>query len=102
MRKDSDGKVMEHKALNTLLQGAGAIIMKKSLVLLDKSANDANLDFIKVIDMHDEGQADVLPEHADAYGDLAVKSIVDAGLHFNLNIPLDAEYKVGASWALTH
>ena len=102
MRRDSNGDVMDHKALNTLLQSAGAQIMKQSLIMLTKAANDAHLDYIKVIDMHDEGQADVAVEHAEKYGQLAEQSIRDAGTHFNLNIPLDAEAKIGSNWAETH
>ena len=102
MRRGSDGKVLEHTALNVLLQGAEAVIMKRSIVMLDKAATDAGLDFIKVIDMHDESQADVLPEHADEYGILAEQSIRDAGLYYDMNVKLDAEYKVGASWRFTH
>jgi hypothetical protein len=100
MRKDSNGDVMQHKALNTLLQCAGAVIMKKSIVILDHSATD--LDAMKVIDMHDEGQADVSVKDAELYAVLAVQSIVQAGTHFNLNIPLDGEAKIGANWAETH
>ena len=100
MRRDSNGDVMQHKALNTLLQCAGAVVMKKSMVLLDQWTTD--LDSIKVIDMHDEGQADVHPDDADKYAELAEESIREAGRHFELNIPLDAEAKVGKNWAETH
>lgn len=100
MMRKQDGAVMQHKALNTLLQCAGAVIMKKSIVILDHSAKD--LDAMKVIDMHDEGQADVSPTDAELYAELAVLSIREAGKHFNLNIPLDAEAKIGSNWAETH
>jgi DNA polymerase I-like protein with 3'-5' exonuclease and polymerase domains len=100
MRKNSNGDVMEHKALNTLLQCAGAVVMKQSLVLLTEYAKD--LDYIKVIDMHDEGQADVSEKDAELYAKYAVQSIIDAGKHFNLNIPLDGEAKIGLNWAETH
>lgn len=100
MRRNSNGDVMEHKALNTLLQCAGAVIMKKSLILLTEAAND--LDYIKVIDMHDEGQADVSEKDAELYAKYSVQSIIDAGKHFNLNIPLDGEAKIGLNWAETH
>lgn len=100
MRKQDDGSVMQHKALNTLLQCAGAVVMKKSIVYLDEWSKD--LDSMKVIDMHDEGQADVSEKDAELYAEYAVKSIVQAGTHFNLNIPLDAEAKIGDNWAETH
>lgn len=76
--------------------------MKKSLVLLDQWAKEEGLVFKKVIDMHDEGQAEVFEPHAERYAELAVKSIVEAGKHFNLNVPLDGEAKIGNNWGETH
>jgi len=35
-------------------------------------------------------------------GKIQVQSIRDAGLAFNLNCPLDGEYKIGGNWAETH
>ena len=91
-----------HSALNLAIQGAGAIVMKESIVLLDVWVNRYKLDVIKVGDFHDEAQADVLPAHVHAYGNLAVRSIIRAGQNLDLNCPLDADYKVGDSWAETH
>lgn len=102
MRKDEKGKVLQHTALNVLLQSAGAVVMKKSLLLLTEAANDAHIDYIKVIDMHDEGQADVIPVDSKRYAAMAEQSIRGAGTHFSLNIPLDAEAKIGRHWADTH
>lgn len=102
LRRDERGRVMEHKALNTLLQCAGAVVMKKSMVILNDAAKAELLDFKKVIDMHDEGQAEVLCAHSKRYAELAVDSVVQSGIHFNLNIPLAAEAKIGKNWATTH
>jgi DNA polymerase I-like protein with 3'-5' exonuclease and polymerase domains len=101
MRQNETG-VMEHKALNTLLQCAGAVVMKKSSCILDGSVKKHTLDVLKVIDMHDEAQADVLIKDVDKYCELAVDSIVKAGEHFNLKCPLAAEAKIGDNWAQTH
>lgn len=102
IRRDANGRVLEHTALNTLLQSAGAIVMKKSLVLLDQMAKEEGLVYRKVIDMHDEGQAEVLAAHAVRYSELAVQSVVQAGEHFKLRVPLAAEAKLGMNWAETH
>lgn len=48
-----------HSALNALFQSGGAIVMKASLVILDHWVRKAELDVMKVIDMHDEAQAEV-------------------------------------------
>ena len=92
----------EHAALNTLLQSAGAIVMKKALVLLDEYATKWKLKYHFVGNIHDEIQTEVEQEQADVFGRLACSCIEAAGLHFNLNCPLEGEYKVGYSWAETH
>ena len=92
----------EHSALNTLLQSAGAVIMKKALVLLDEYAKKYKIDYKFVLNVHDEFQCEVREDQADFFGGLAVGSIVQAGKSFNLNCPLDGEYKVGETWQQTH
>jgi DNA polymerase-1 len=102
MRRNSNGGVMEHKALNTLLQCAGAVVMKRSLVILTNAANDEGLDFRKVIDMHDEGQAEVACKDSKRYAELAELSLVQTGTYYKMRVPLAAEAKIGRNWAETH
>lgn len=52
MRRDATGKVMVHKALNTLLQSAGAIVMKYAMLFLNKWIERDGVRCAKVIDMH--------------------------------------------------
>ena len=91
-----------HAALNTLLQGAGAVVMKQALVFLDEMAKSAGLDYKLVGNIHDEIQAEVIEAHADWFGELAVLAIEKAGEHFNLRCPTTGEYLVGNSWEETH
>ena len=102
MRRNDNGQVMVHKALNTLLQCAGAVVMKRSLVILTDDANAERIDYRKVIDMHDEGQAEVLKAHSKRYAELAEQSLVKTGIHYNMRITLAAEAKIGRNWADTH
>ncbi len=102
MRRDSSGKVMDHKALNTLLQSAGAIVMKQSMIILDKEVNSLGLDAVKVIDMHDESQFDVRGDHVEQFCKLAENAVKEAGEYFNLRVPLSATAKVGLNWRDTH
>jgi DNA polymerase I-like protein with 3'-5' exonuclease and polymerase domains len=92
----------EHAALNSLLQGAGAIVMKKALVLFyDKTK--ANKWPVKLVaNVHDEFQLEVPKEYATIVGEAAKASIVEAGEYFKLRCPLDGEYKYGANWRETH
>ena len=92
----------EHSALNTLLQAAGAIIMKRALVLLDDYATQHKIDYKFIGNIHDEIQSEVATEQAEKFGWLAVECIKAAGLSFQLRCPLDGEYKVGSTWSETH
>jgi len=92
----------EHAALNSLLQGAGAIVMKKALVLLADKIKDNKWDAKFVANVHDEWQIEVTKAHADEVGRAARQSIIEAGEHFKLRCPLDGEYKIGQNWAETH
>ena len=90
----------EHSALNTLLQGAGAIVMKKALVILNDKIKDLDAHF--VANVHDEWQIEVREDQAEKVGQLGVESIREAGEVLNLNCPLDGEYKIGDDWSETH
>jgi len=104
--KGIDGRKLyirnKHAALNTLLQGAGAILMKKALIMLDDILKLNTIDYRFVANIHDEWQIEVKESQADFVGEMAVKCIIDAGEHFNLRCPMDGEYKVGGNWSETH
>ena len=91
-----------HAALNTLLQGAGAIVMKKALGILDDLLRLNTIDYKFVANIHDEWQIEVKESQAEFTGELAVKSIIQAGEEFNLRCPMDGEYKIGRNWSETH
>jgi DNA polymerase-1 len=92
----------EHAALNTLLQAAGAIVMKKALVILDDYAQQWKLNYKFIGNIHDEVQSEVAADQAQKFGWLAVECLKAAGVEYNLRCPLDGEYKVGTTWAETH
>ena len=92
----------EHAALNSLLQGGGAIVMKKALQLLNDSLKLNTIDYKIVANIHDEWQIEVKECQADFVGRQAVDSIIKAGEYFNLRCPLDGEYKTGGNWSETH
>ena len=104
--KGLDGRKLyirnNHAALNTLLQGAGSIVMKKGLSLLANRLELSMTPFKFVANIHDEWQIEVSECRANKVGSLAVESIIDAGKHFNLRCPLDGEYKIGRNWSETH
>lgn len=91
-----------HAALNTLLQAAGSISMKKAVVLTDARACDIDPTAFQVLMSHDEMQYEANPSTAEALGKAECQSIADAGAFFNLRCPLEGKYKVGQNWSDTH
>ena len=90
----------QHAALNTLLQGAGACVMKQAVVhLADKLRN---IPHKFVANVHDEWQIETPAHYADTVGRIGVRSIRIAGETLGLRCPLDGEYRVGNNWAETH
>jgi DNA polymerase I-like protein with 3'-5' exonuclease and polymerase domains len=92
----------QHAALNTLLQGGGAIVMKKAMCILQDLINLNALDAKFVANIHDEWQIQVKESQAEFVGQLGVEAIEKASEHFNMRCPLTGEYKIGENWYETH
>lgn len=96
----------QHAALNTLLQSAGAVQMKKALCLLDDSLQAQGLvpglHYEFVANVHDEWQIEVDHDKAELVAKTAVQAIRDSGTFFNFRCPLDGAYEIGTNWAETH
>jgi DNA polymerase I len=92
----------EHAALNSLLQGAGAIVMKKALCILNDTIQKNKWDAKFVANVHDEFQIECKADIADLVGQAGKQAIIDAGIAYNLRCPLDGEYKIGRNWRETH
>lgn len=104
--KGIDGRILPirspHAALNTLLQSAGAVIMKKACVLAHEEYEAKCIPVSQVASVHDEYQLMCFPSHADQVGKIMVEAIQKAGASFGFRCPLDGEYRVGKNWAETH
>ena len=92
----------KHSALNTLLQGAGAIVMKKALIILSDMLELQTIPAKIVANIHDEWQIEVPESHANGVGALAVRCIEQASKEYNLRCPLTGEFNIGDSWYETH
>lgn len=108
--KGLDGRKLRvrhsHAALNTLLQSAGALVVKLATVILYRKCLAKGWtfgkDFANVAHIHDEMQINARPELAEELGQLGKDSIREAGEAFAFNCPLDGEFKVGTNWQSTH
>lgn len=105
-----DGRILsvrsEHAALNTLLQSAGALLVKQATINLYKELTKRGYqwgtDWAMVAHVHDEYQLHVREELAPEIAGVAVWSFQQAGRDFNWRCPLDGEAKIGANWCETH
>ena len=95
-----------HSALNTLFQSAGALIMKKALVIADIALQKhytPGKDYEYVLNIHDEIDCEVMrPEIAEHVGQVLRQSIIDAGVYYKFKCPLDGEAKIGKTWRDIH
>lgn len=109
-----------HAILNTLFQSAGAIVMKRALVILDtflcgvkpsvigalgeEAATKLRPgdDYEFMLNYHDEWQLDVKPERVDIVKEAAADAIFRAGEYYKFRCPLKGNADVGDSWAATH
>jgi DNA polymerase I-like protein with 3'-5' exonuclease and polymerase domains len=104
--KSLDGLVIDSPSdfasLNTLLQSAGAIIMKRALFVADEKIKRFGLDARFVGNIHDEFQVEVIEEDAEIVGEILVDSITEAGEYYNFRCRLDGDFKIGNNWSETH
>lgn len=91
-----------YSALNFLLQGGGAVVMKVALVNAVTSLRAANIPFKIVANVHDELQVETDEWFANAVGKHLQAAIRKAGDDLELRCPMDAEYHIGNNWAETH
>jgi len=92
----------QHAALNTLLQGAGAVVMKVGLCRAVSNLTIMEVPHLFLVNVHDEWQVETDPEYADDVGTHLVDGIRGAGWSLKLRCPLNGEYKIGDNWAATH
>ena len=104
--KGIDGRLLRtrspHSALNTLIQGAGAVVCKLWLVNIMKRTTSSNLDVKLVASVHDEYQFEVVNKDVQAFCKITKYAMKDTEKQLQMRCPLDNEHKVGKTWAETH
>lgn len=92
----------EHAALNSLLQGCGAIIAKQWCIEAHKEFKRQRLSVQQVAFVHDEIQIEAQRPHAETVASIMVASARKAGEVLGFRCPVDAEAKIGNNWFDTH
>lgn len=91
-----------HSAVNTLLQGAGAIVAKQWIIETTKMLRKNKIPYRLVAWVHDEIQIETPQAYAEIVGQTAVEAARTAGMVLKTRCPMDAEYHVGTDWSESH
>jgi DNA polymerase I-like protein with 3'-5' exonuclease and polymerase domains len=91
-----------HSAVNTLLQGAGAIIAKQWIVETTKELKARKIPYKLVAWVHDEIQLETPQAYAEELGQICVEAARKAGSVLGTRCPMDAEYNIGTNWSESH
>ena len=92
----------QHAALNTLLQGAGAISCKQWSICMDNEIRKRKLKAHLVNTIHDEMQFEVHKNDVDEIISISDLTMRKAGTILGVRLPLNADAKLGFNWAETH
>ena len=93
----------EHAALNTLLQGSGAIVSKLWMCIAYVNLKKKFGNAVKqVAYVHDELQYSCHKDIADEVGKVITAAATEAGEKLGLKIRIDANYSIGKNWSETH
>lgn len=107
-----DGRTIHIRAafssLNALLQGAGAVLCKKWIVLVERELSKTlkhgwDGDYVLCAWSHDETQHGCRTlEIAEYVAKVCCEQAVQAGLAFNFRCATAGEAKIGKNWSETH
>lgn len=90
----------DYKLLNALLQTSASDVMKRLLVILEGLLIDNNVDFMFVLNIHDEIQIETLePEKVEIY---CHKAFEETTKYYKLRCKLKGNVKIGDNWWETH
>jgi DNA polymerase I len=92
----------QHSALNSLLQGCGAIIAKQWCVEMHRRFREQGIDVQQVAFVHDEIQVETKEVNGQRVAEIMVESAKQAGITLGFRCPVDAEAKIGYNWFDTH
>lgn len=110
--KGLDGRKLtcrsRHGALNTVIQSAGALIMKKTIAIADNDLQTEGfrpvIDYEFILWVHDEIQVECLQDETKCaiIRNILEESIRKAGEFFGFPAPMKGNSQMGVDWSCTH
>jgi len=91
-----------HKALNYLIQGAEAVVMKYTVIMIDKKLKEANIDYKHLLFYHDEHTVEVREDQAEEARTIIMKCFEDAPKEVGVDIMACGDCKIGNDYYEVH
>jgi DNA polymerase I-like protein with 3'-5' exonuclease and polymerase domains len=92
----------EHAALNTKLQGAGAIVSKYWMLVADMRLRATDIRYKQMAYVHDEVQYAVHKDDAERACKIITDASLEAGERLKIGMPIHSEAMIGKNWWDTH
>ena len=93
----------KHSAVNTQIQGDGAVLMKVAQSIFYKKLETKYPESQSfMITVHDEWQVECDPLVADDVAALGCESIKEAGQFLKCKVPMEGDAKIGNNWKECH
>ena len=96
----------EYSSLNTLIQSAGALLVKAGTVIVNNDLKQAGFvwgkDYRMVLHVHDEMQFVVHKDKIEEFKNIASRLFNKTKDYFGFKCDLAGEIKVGSNWSETH
>jgi len=104
--KGLDGRIIRvrssHSALNSLLQGAGAIVCKHWLIEFMSQLDKAGIYAEPCANIHDEANVEVLEKDAEQVAKIMEQAFLTVTKTLKSNCLLEGEAKIGNTWYEVH
>jgi DNA polymerase-1 len=86
----------ERMAVNTVIQGSAADMIKIAMIRVHRRLRETNLQAKLLLQIHDELVFEVAPQDVDSLAKMVRKEMIEA---VAVNVPLKVDIKVGPNWS---
>lgn len=91
-----------HKALNYLIQGAEAVVMKATVIMIDEELKKANIEFNHLLFYHDEHNIEVREDQAEQAREIIMRCFEEAPKQYGINIMTCGDCNIGGDYYAVH
>lgn len=91
-----------HKSLNYLIQGAEAVVMKATIVMIHEELRKAKIDFNILLFYHDEVTYEVVSHQKEEAREIIMRCFEEAPKQFGVNIMKCGDCKIGSDYYEVH